>query len=968
MHKVDNHIDLNLWFIYAHSSEWPAITRSEHVLNLHHEILPRITTDPFAKRSLNQLPSVASDIISRLDTFRIQFSAFNSTFHLYLEPNTELIHPDSDLGPNISHDDIKAFKGVVLQDEKHSDRKWERAATTSQVVKRSIEHMLHEEGVLGWARVMVEHDTDSSEGLILRGAFMANDDTYHINTRHVYHVQKRSDDALPPEASLGSNLIIYRDSDLYKPTLNPRKKRGLETNNVSCGSDHMLNKTAGYIESVSSHDYYYPPDLSATTPMLGDYDMASSPSWMNVLSPLAKRSLTIRAVGPNPVPAGCPVNRLVNYMGVAADCAYVRSYGGQAAARAQIFSDFNTASAIYESTFNVALGVIALNISPESCPSTPVQGQEWNQDCSVDYTIDKRLSDFSNWRGQSPRVDDGAGLWHLMTKCNSGAVVGIAWTKALCQMKSQAQVVPGEGTQYTAGTGVSSITPNEWMVVAHEIGHGFGAAHDCATQSCSGCCPLSATVCDAGGRYIMNPTEQTATKVFSPCSIKTICNTIQGLGQCLKPPGTREVQSGEVNICGNGIKETGEDCDCGSAEECANDPCCNGTTCKFNAGAVCDDLNDDCCQSCQLKPAGQVCRVAISECDVQEVCSGTSAACPADVRLDNETPCTGSGNATGLQCANGVCTSRDLQCLQQDREGVTKACGASNSCDLLCNDPSGGALTCAQIPGAYFIDGTPCGFGGTCSKGQCDYNGASGVLNWAKRNLKIVIPVAVVVGLILICCIWACCCSGFFDKKRQRKRLRKPTGRRPTNSNGIQNAQHGGQQYPMSNLPPPPPPVYNDPSILTRGREEAELQRALEESRQEYERRSQSVSGMAQHTARGSEALAPLQGASVVATPPINGSAVPIPPFNSYDAYPVSTLPGNTSAVSTPPVNSYDASAVSTYPGLGYNAPLPSTYPANSYDPFVPPSVPSYNPFTDQNNQNSQDNQNNSQYRPTGLV
>ncbi|KAF9162040.1 hypothetical protein BGX21_011495 [Mortierella sp. AD011] len=845
--------------VQAHSSAWPTITRSEHIHNLRHDILPRAYSNPLAKRNIDY-----SDIISRHDTIRLQFSAFNTTFHLYLEPNTELIHPNANLGPDVFPDDIKAFKGIVIQDEQHSDHKWHRAATTSRIAKRTVEHMLHEEGVLGWARMMVEHDADSTEGLILRGAFMINDDTYHITTRQNYHIQKRSDDASPSQTASGSSLIIYRDSDFYKPANLSRKKRGITADDISCGADH-LNKTAEYIEATSSHDYYYPPDSRMTVPMMGGVDTASS--WVDVLKmPLVKRDVNVTVAGPDPVPTGCP--------GVAADCAYVRSYGGQVAARKQIFADFNTASGIYESTFNVALGIIALNITSENCPTTPVQGEEWNQDCSTAYTIDMRLSDFSKWRGQGDRVNDGAGLWHLMTKCNSGSVVGIAWTKALCQMKSQEQS-SSEGAQYTAGTGVSSITTNEWMVVAHEVGHGFGAIHDCTASTCPAkdgvCCALSSTTCDAGGAYIMNPSEQTATKVFSPCSIKAICGTIaSSSGQCLKTPGTRETQSSEENICGNGIKETGEDCDCGSTEGCANDSCCDGTTCKFKNGAVCDSMNDDCCLNCQLRPAGEVCRKAISECDIEEVCTGTSATCPSDVKVADLTSCTGAGNMTGLQCANGVCTSRDLQCQQQDRTGITGQCEASTSCQLMCNDPNGNALSCTQIPGTNFIDGTPCGFGGTCSGGNCKYNGINGVLSWARSHLAIVIPVGCVVGLLLICCIWSCCCSRFFYRQRQRKMLRKPSARRPYGaqpgvdmapgrfgSNAVHNSQHISQGYAMGPLPPPP--VYHDPSVLVREREEEELQRALEESRREYERHSRTLAEVRQQP-----------GATVASTPRVN--------------------------------------------------------------------------------------------------
>ena len=96
------------------------------------------------------------------DTIRLQFDAFNTTFHLHLEPNLDLIHPEADLGyhsdgrPVLRHE-IKAFKGIVVQDAQHSDRKWDRASKTSRAEKRTVEHMLHEEGVLGWARMMVEH-------------------------------------------------------------------------------------------------------------------------------------------------------------------------------------------------------------------------------------------------------------------------------------------------------------------------------------------------------------------------------------------------------------------------------------------------------------------------------------------------------------------------------------------------------------------------------------------------------------------------------------------------------------------------------------------------------------------------------------------------------------------------------------------------------------------------------------------
>ncbi|KAF9167888.1 hypothetical protein DFQ26_002636 [Actinomortierella ambigua] len=870
--------------VQAHTTHNPIIAHSENVVSVHHEILPRVAPhelhqdQSLAKRAL--LEARLSDTsIHHDDTLRLQLEAYNATYYLYLEPNHDLFHANLNFGDDMSREDIRAFKGVVLASKRDADLHWNRIRTTSRQPDqsgRTLDYMMHEEGVVGWARMIVDQDEQDRNKLILSGAFTVFDDTFHVTPKQTYHRQKRSEDALPLSYSPESHLVIFRDSDLYRPgNSHLRTKRSARDPTNTCGSDTMLNRTTEFEEALSQRGHYYPPDRNVPLPM-GAMDSDLSSSWPSLLKPasLQKRKLEIRAAGPNPVPAGCPQNRMVIYMGVAADCAYVRNYGNTTEARKQIFSSFNTASAIYESTFNVALGIITLNIESSVCPTTPTADVPWNQDCSEAYTIDRRLSDFSWWRGQGDRSKDGAGLWHLMTKCNSGAVVGIAWTKTVCQMKTQQQ----NGNQYTAGTGVSSASPNEWMIVAHEIGHGFGAIHDCTATCSPDCCRLSTTVCDAGGKYIMNPSENQPTREFSPCSIKAICSTIQSpQGQCLQPPGTREVQESGVNICGNGIRETGEECDCGSPEDCAKDTCCDGATCKFKNGAVCDDINDDCCRNCQPAAAGTVCRNAISECDTAEVCSGTSATCPPDVRIPDLTPCgngtTGSGS---LQCAKGVCTSRDLQCQQQGR-GITAACPNSNTCDLLCNDPGGNAMTCTQLGGLYFLDGTPCGFGGTCQQGACSYSsGINGVLDWARRHLYIVIPVGIVVGLLVLCCIWSCICSPLIRRSRgdKPKSLRKRYGRQnrlvpaypgpagaaaaghlTPNPNGIPppgtydpNSQYPGVPVyhappgvppPMPAPPPPsfpshPPPVYQGgPPPVSQS--EADLQRVMDESRREYE-------------------------------------------------------------------------------------------------------------------------------------
>jgi len=82
--------------------------------------------------------------------------------------------------------------------------------------------------------------------------------------------------------------------------------------------------------------------------------------------------------------------------------------------------------------------------------------------------LDERLSLFSQWRGA--KGVDGAGLWHLMSNCPTGSEVGIAWLGTLCQANAT-----GSGSSIVSGTAVTTAGLTEWQVIAHEMGHNFGA-------------------------------------------------------------------------------------------------------------------------------------------------------------------------------------------------------------------------------------------------------------------------------------------------------------------------------------------------------------------------------------------------------------------------------------------------------------------------------------------------------------
>ena len=99
--------------------------------------------------------------------------------------------------------------------------------------------------------------------------------------------------------------------------------------------------------------------------------------------------------------------------------------------------------------------------------------------------------------------------------------------------------------------------------------------------------------------------------------------------------GPNTFQSIQLNVCGNGVREEGEECDCG--KECADNSCCDGMTCKLKKEAKCDDHKDSCCKNCQLMSSGSVCRPSIDPCDLEETCDRSSATCPSNkIQVDGK--------------------------------------------------------------------------------------------------------------------------------------------------------------------------------------------------------------------------------------------------------------------------------------------------------------------------------------------
>ncbi|XP_075615165.1 disintegrin and metalloproteinase domain-containing protein 8 isoform X3 [Balearica regulorum gibbericeps] len=186
--------------------------------------------------------------------------------------------------------------------------------------------------------------------------------------------------------------------------------------------------------------------------------------------------------------------------------------------------------------------------------------------------------------------------------------------------------------------------------MAHEMGHNLGMSHD---EDVAGChCPVPKA---DGGCVMAASVGLVYPKLFSHCSEQDMW---QFLGDprtscLLNVPRADELYGGPV--CGNQFVERGEQCDCGTPEECS-DRCCNATTCQLREGAEC--ARGDCCQDCKVKAASVLCRASKNDCDLPEHCTGLSAECPEDVFQENGIPCQ---NGDGY-CYNGACPSHGEQC------------------------------------------------------------------------------------------------------------------------------------------------------------------------------------------------------------------------------------------------------------------------------------------------------------------
>nr|XP_006823423.1 PREDICTED: disintegrin and metalloproteinase domain-containing protein 10-like [Saccoglossus kowalevskii] len=148
------------------------------------------------------------------------------------------------------------------------------------------------------------------------------------------------------------------------------------------------------------------------------------------------------------------------------------------------------------------------------------------------------------------------------------------------------------------------------LTFAHELGHSFGSPHDYPSECRPG---------GVAGNYIMYSKSSDGLHVnnneFSECSIGNMTLVLDAKkNRCFTSP--------DFAICGNGIVEGTEECDCGYEYEC-EDKCCeprkaavsDSNACKLSKyipGVECSLSDGPCCDpdTCRPMAIGEVCRLA----------------------------------------------------------------------------------------------------------------------------------------------------------------------------------------------------------------------------------------------------------------------------------------------------------------------------------------------------------------------
>ncbi|XP_021059706.1 disintegrin and metalloproteinase domain-containing protein 7 [Mus pahari] len=305
---------------------------------------------------------------------------------------------------------------------------------------------------------------------------------------------------------------------------------------------------------------------------------------------------------------------------VADEYVYRRNSKPQTKLRKRIWGMVNFVNMIYK-TLNIHVTLAGIEI--------------WSAGDKIEIVsnLESTLLHFSTWQETVlKKRKDFDHVILLSGKWLYTSMQGIAYPGGICQILRSCSVV-------------KDLLPDVNIIgnrMAHQLGHSLGMQHD--GFPCT--CPL--------GKCVMGDGSIPAIK-FSKCSQTQYQQFLQDQKPACILNNPLPEEFSDYPFCGNKKVDEGEECDCGPVQECTN-PCCDAHKCVLKPGFTC--VEGECCESCQMKKEGAICRLARNECDISEVCTGYSPECPKDEFQANGFPCK---NGEGY-CFMGLCPTRDDQC------------------------------------------------------------------------------------------------------------------------------------------------------------------------------------------------------------------------------------------------------------------------------------------------------------------
>ncbi|XP_074899520.1 disintegrin and metalloproteinase domain-containing protein 32-like isoform X1 [Buteo buteo] len=258
------------------------------------------------------------------------------------------------------------------------------------------------------------------------------------------------------------------------------------------------------------------------------------------------------------------------------------------------------------------------------------------------------LAQLLEWKQTSPILQPHE-VPYLLLYRDQAAFMGATALGKACQRDAAGAVAVYQG----------AVTLESFSVLlAQLLGRSLGISYDDSRD-----CRCPGRVC------LMSPEalHVSGAKAFSSCSIRDFKTFLKQNRDCPFIRHALHQPSYRAAVCGNGVIEPGEQCDCGAAEACALDKCCT-PQCNFKPGVKCS--LGLCCEKCQFKQKNSPCRPAAdAQCDLAEFCNGSSASCPPDLYVQDGHGCE---HGTGY-CYKGRCQSPDLQCRALYGKGAKNA-------------------------------------------------------------------------------------------------------------------------------------------------------------------------------------------------------------------------------------------------------------------------------------------------------